>query len=329
MKNLIKSFFGIVFKNLFPHIYKHQNVRIILMYHQVLANPPDQMCDPGMYVMADTFAMHMNELSSFFEIVPLDEILFSKQKGQNLCAVTFDDGWLDNYDNAFPILKQLKIPATIFIPTEMIGTNQKFWFESLWAAADNARETDRQQEFISFFNNIISSLNYTKQITQRYLFELTSLLKNQINAIELDSLISTLSSIFCEDSNKRSLINWEECNKMGKQGVRFGSHCLHHYITTSLNSNIKSQEICASLKQLKENTSAFTPFFSYPNGDWDDESISLIDAAGYKGAVTTMLGTIKPSTDQYLLNRIPMHDYISKTPALLWFRLFQAIQQGK
>ena len=120
------------------------------------------------------------------------------------------------------------------------------------------------------------------------------------------------------------IIDWGHVSEMGQYGITFGSHGLHHYILTTLDNTLKKVEIAESLNKLKKKTNATIPVFSYPNGDWDKASIDLIMEAGYLGALTTKLGCNNYQTPPYLLNRIGLHEYISHTPDLFWFRIFQA-----
>src|SRR5262249_39205522 len=83
------------------------------------------------YVLTDVFEEQIRFLKEAFEVVPLSELLARWRTGgwdteARYCAITFDDGWLDNYLHAYPVLRRYGIPATVFLPTAFIGT--RAWF---------------------------------------------------------------------------------------------------------------------------------------------------------------------------------------------------------
>jgi peptidoglycan/xylan/chitin deacetylase (PgdA/CDA1 family) len=128
--------------------------------------------------------------------------------------------------------------------------------------------------------------------------------------------------------SQRTLMNWGEVSEMGRDGIAFGAHGLHHNILTVLDQTGKRREIIGSFDFLKTNRVKFSPFFSYPNGNWDDESLSIISESGYLGAVTTRLGNNNSQTSPFLLRRVGIHEDIANSPPLFWYRLFQAALVG-
>src|SRR5690625_5617606 len=84
-----------------------------------------------MIVQPDTFDMHLKEVQQHFDVVSLSEWVQANQNGEPVpkkaCAITFDDGWLDNYEYALPVLKAHGLPATLFGVAEQMGTDFQFW----------------------------------------------------------------------------------------------------------------------------------------------------------------------------------------------------------
>jgi peptidoglycan/xylan/chitin deacetylase (PgdA/CDA1 family) len=299
---------------------------IILTYHRVAERVPNASYDPALFVSANTFEMHINMLCRIFNIVPLEALIQPNQGGRR-CAITFDDGWLDNYEMAFPILKKYQVPATIFLPAALIGTRHRFWFENLIKLGKQVDTNGNQQRFITYFRGMVPTW---KKLGLRveHLLDLISVMKH-LPADKLDSIMAnayaTLNMI---PPKERTIMNWEEISEMGEYNITFGAHGLKHYILPTLDSVSKRKEIFDSLDILRQKKIPIERFFSYPNGDWDDETVEIVTQADYLGAVTTKLGYNHARTCQFLLKRISIHEDISNLPSLFWCRIFQAALAG-
>lgn len=98
----------------------------ILMYHRVA----DVSQDPQLLAVSpQNFRAQIGYINEKYHIVPLSEIFEEIQKGivsKNKIAITFDDGYKDNLYNALPILEEFNAPATIFVTTGNIGSEELF-----------------------------------------------------------------------------------------------------------------------------------------------------------------------------------------------------------
>ncbi len=322
IKAAVKSAAGAIYQKAFLSQYP-RDARIILMYHRVADEMPSGLHDPAMFVTTGALDLHLRELSRYFDIVPLDAIIKARDGKSRLCAITFDDGWIDNYTCAFPVLRRHRVPATIFIPVEMVTQQQNFWFQDLVDLATRAGTGGKREDFTSYFSGCVPAWR-NKGTGRDHIDDLTSALKG-MPAEALDTLVADgYEHLGFRPAGKRDIMSWDHIREMSREGITFGSHGLHHNILTQLNSEAKHHEIITSFSALGNARVAVSPFFSYPNGDWDDEAVSLARKAGYKGAVTTQLGINNTATDPYLLKRIAIHEDISSTASLLWFRIFQA-----
>lgn len=319
----------------FYRLYRRGNVRI-LMYHRVLKDNDKTIASiqPGMYVTESAFENQMKYLSKHYHLISLAELFelwaegrFSKDK--RYCIVTFDDGWLDNYLNAYPILKKHNIPATIFLATSYIGTDRWFWPEKLSYLLSNKHQDildfgDRLEEV---GDDVISSI--LSAITEKHDFNImgqtdfvTESLKQYSEAsIEnaLDRIYKLLDIILPKE---RALLNWEEVKEMSRNGITFGSHTCNHKILTSLSSNEAKKELDDSMRLLKEKELDFIPVFCYPNGSYDHEVQKLVKASGYEAAVTTQYGFADEDPHNYFtIKRIGVHNDISSSTPLFSLHL--------
>jgi hypothetical protein len=116
-----------------PHRWRRGPSLLVLTYHRVLpdGHPARATEQPGMLVTPELLAMHVDVLRRHFTPVHLDDWLRASRAGKpppgRCVAITFDDGWRDNHDHAFPVLQAARMPATIFLVTDMVGSDDRFW----------------------------------------------------------------------------------------------------------------------------------------------------------------------------------------------------------
>ncbi|WP_173045745.1 polysaccharide deacetylase family protein [Nitrospira sp. KM1] len=314
---------------------RHRGTVVILTYHRVLTSQElaEQIVQPGMYVLDDVFEMHATYLKKHFHVLAFDELLERWQRGkwdhaQAYCVITFDDGWLDNYRNAAPILKRADLPATVFLPTDFIGSNRWFWPERLsfilrHADSDAVSPERRNRLYTKIAkttgdpihqwderqNKAAGNVVGYDDVIERF---------KQIEYGLLESILAELTELIeIAVPENRVLINWQEVREMSAQNISFGSHSRSHRLLTLLTEKDIAREAIGSYEQLKDSGAAVTPVFCYPNGNYDAKAKHAVMNAGYRAAVSCDAGmeTDIPS-DIFALRRITMHQDICSTPAL-------------
>jgi peptidoglycan/xylan/chitin deacetylase (PgdA/CDA1 family) len=312
----------------------------ILQYHRVVT--PDDLSlgyiEPGMYVLHDVFEMQVRWLSERFEILSFSQLLArwnanDWDERKSYCVLTFDDGWLDNYRHAFPILKKYKVPATIFLPTDYIGSNEWFWTEKipfLLTCLDRPRVTSTQRNRVG---DVIAELPLMHpEIVGQEGISGTSIEKiiGQCKLLPpsgIESLLNRLSEILeVSIPHERVTMNWNEVTEMAKNGISFGSHSCSHQLLTQLNEETIRQELEESNRVLRTLPIGYIPVFCYPNGDNNYAIQDLVKQSQYVAAVGTRSGAEgKRPENIYELNRIGMHNDVTETVPLLAFHLFRAV----
>lgn len=111
-----------------------KNKAIVLMYHNI-GTPPKNVALKSLYVTPRMFRLQMWYLKAAgFNVVSMDDIIAfmdGKKTGQRLVALTFDDGFQDFYDNAYPVLKEYGYPSTVFLVSDLIGRYNVWDYERL------------------------------------------------------------------------------------------------------------------------------------------------------------------------------------------------------
>ena len=306
---------------------------LIIMYHRILLED-EAKCgvQAGMYVKPDTFRIHLEFLKSSFCVVPLSSLLENKLKdsspdGKPYCILTFDDGWYDFYQHAYPVLKKYRLPATVFLPTDFIGTDNSFWTDRISYLLYKLNKQEKTKIIAAGSNNkIINKIEHFKGPFEHRLEQtIAKLKKYRLNDIE--EIISALATRWnCKDFNPtRQFVNWGEVREMKKSGfVTFGSHTVNHHILTRLTDSEIADELKKSKKRLIDEgvvNKKCIPF-CYPNGNCNSKISKMVKDTGYSLAVTTKTGwnNIEPE-NFYTLNRVGIHQDISSTPAMFGYRI--------
>ncbi len=309
------------------------NNYFILMYHRILPKEKiDMRIEPGMYVAPATFECHLRILKDKFNIVSMEDIVredkstfFAKKNSKPCCVITFDDGWADFYEYAFPLLKKYELSAIVFLPTSYIGSLKIFWTDwvvSILKLSDkcNMKLSDNSNDLLSAINNIKGDFN------KRFV-EALRMLKNK-PFFEIDKMIEEFVAIMnFKENGIRSFLSWEEIDEMLKSGyISFGAHTVHHAILTNLSKSDIDSELSEAKPKLinmkvckKDNI-----IFCYPNGCFDEEIVSSVKAHGYCAAVTTQLGWNDAGSDEFSLKRIGIHEDISDSESLFLYRLLSS-----
>lgn len=313
---------------------RHKGTVAILTYHRVLSAEDlrTNIVQPGMYVRDDVFEMHMRYLQERFEILSLSELLARWRAGRwetqrAACVITFDDGWLDNYRNAYPILKRYGLPATIFLPTDFVGTSRWFWPERLGylllAADAPSCEPDRRDAFYRALTGTLQAERQERDAPpdrmvgpdahDRFIEACKDL-----EADRLERLLANVGDILGVTVPEcRVLMNWSEVREMSRHGISFGSHSCSHRLMTQISEKEARQEARSSYEQLQESGAATVPVFCYPNGNYNDLVQRLVQEAGYQAAASCDSGLEREApANVWALRRISIHHDISESPAL-------------
>lgn len=299
----------------------------ILMYHRVLPAQDIRygLEEPGMIVTPDTFAMHLRELKLHFDVVDLNDWLSLREKGEPLpkraCAITFDDGWQDNYEFAFPIIQQEKTPVTLFAVVERIGTDFQFWPNLISSLlASNATQAMKQHPVFERALQQVPAVSDTNN--REYMAAVIKSLK-QTNDAEIFAALGDIQwKKHLTFELPRGLMNWEElCTMASSEFVKLGSHtCNHKRLNADLSSTDLLHEIVDSKNILAEKIPNSVNIFCFPNGDYNSLAFDTVHKT-YRAAVTTRRGIVNANTPAHQLCRIGLHEHISNTPRLLGSRL--------
>lgn len=288
----------------------------IATYHRVLPadDPRAAREEPGMIVEPETLRLHLRLFHEHFEVVRLGEWIEAAKRDDPLpraaLALTFDDGWADNYEFALPLLKESRTPATLFLVSDMIGSERRFW-------------PNRVSEIVAergagFFSKLFPLCR-----------EVPAQLDGQSRAWQIIAALKHFSDekIHCAlaafEAKHRlravganGLLNWQEAEQMAASGlVDMGSHTRNHLRLTNQVSDARLQdEIVNSKAVIEQQLKTPVTLFCYPNGDHCAPARELV-STHYRAGLTTARGVNLASgkTTYNSLKRFSLHQDASRT----------------
>jgi len=288
------------------------NVGFVIAYHRInrhskLGFKPTK----NLVVHTTDFEEHLKFFKKNFVVISLTQAIERLRTHhpfpEPFVVLTFDDGYEDNFTDAFPLLEKHQLPATMFLTVGLVNHTVPLWHDLLEAVL---AQTPLPMLDI-LVNKESQRFHLRTQGEKWYAYEWLTSHILQLPSNQREEFLHTLSetlqwnSVSTDDSHCR-LLQWTQVRHMVKSGlIEFGSHTMSHHQISKLDKGEAEFEIGTSFRRLTEETGEKPSTFSYPNGTDDDISnwgIQLLESYGYQGACT-MAG--KPLTHTSQLFRIP------------------------
>lgn len=300
---------------------------LVLMYHRVLPpeDPSRAVEQPGMFVSPATLDMHLRVLREHFELVHLDDWLRRERAGEPLpqraCALTFDDGWRDNYEHAFPVLQRHQAPATIFLVSTLIGTNTEFWPNRLARVLSSPGLRRRLPAELAGLLAPVLEHSQQGQLRPADLDRAISLAK-EVSEAAIQRLLGEAERGDAGTTSVRAVLNQDEVHTMARSGlVHYGSHTRTHFrCREDAALEVLEREIGDSRVEIAGVTTQPVEIFCYPNGDTTPAAVDVV-SRHYAAAVTTQKGWYRPGSSRFLIPRVGVHEDISNRPDAFVARL--------
>lgn len=263
------------------------------MYHAVVEEPlavPD-WC----FIPVQTFRRQMVYLQKYFRVLSLREAvkeLVTDSIRRPTIALTFDDGYQNNHDVVLPILRDLGLPATVFLVTDLIGSDDTLWFCRL-----------NQAFTLTRCRNLSWRGHEFPLCTREERGKTSALLQNFLKGLPHDEMLACAREIFLhlgsdpqepiDRGSPYRMLDFQAIQTMAQSGlIDFGAHTSSHMILSRAPNQERLQaEIRNSIRETARLVGAPCRAFAYPNGgsqDYGVEHTRLLEEMGIDVAVTTI-----------------------------------------
>lgn len=297
----------------------------ILFYHKINIQAPPLF---GVAVKPKDFERQIRFLKRFFQIVDLPSLSQAKLEpyaSRDLAIITFDDGYRDNYNYAFPVLKKYNIPATIFLVTDYVDTNQLLDHDKLsWILykcnshpnTKVLKASELPEQMVVGVQRFFASNTHDKVHILRSLAAVLKELPEKKRQYTLTELSRACAVREWPGTEDRVMLSWAEVREMSHHGISFGSHTMSHPVLSAIPTLEAQKEMIESRKTIEAQIQQPVTTFAYPygkEGDYTHQVVKLVEDAGFEYACTTTAGheQIPPETPLVLKRRgVPPHPYL-------------------
>jgi peptidoglycan/xylan/chitin deacetylase (PgdA/CDA1 family) len=291
---------------------RRRDCGLVLRYHAVAPDDrPGTYAGPDITIPRRLFAAQMRFLQRAYAPVPLavmvDALAHGEAPAPGSIAVTLDDGYADNYTEVFPVVRELRIPATVYVVTECLDAGPVLWTSELRAAV-MATRTERLRVEIGGGHEFQLASGAARQHAIK---ELTNMLVPVDATLRRRILATIRHEIGVNGAHALAgvMLTSAQIREMHAGGVTIGAHTRTHSNMTLLSADEARDEIAGSRARLEEILGAPVPDFAYPNTGgryphFNAAVAGIIRDLGFRSAVTSRPGVVAATSDRYQLSRI-------------------------
>jgi peptidoglycan/xylan/chitin deacetylase (PgdA/CDA1 family) len=288
----------------------------ILRYHSVTDDEASTLAylDHGLMITRAAFHTQLRYLRRCYTVLPLDEMVDRLHQDRPLprraVAITFDDGYRDNYTQAYPVLRAEGLPATFYVTTGCLDGGPPLWTAKLRfmvrrttrhrvvlpAALGEAVDIRTPADGQALFTRLVVSLKNVPSHQRREL---------------IDELAEAFGVTDC-GALAQIMMTWDQLREMSRDGMTVGAHTVSHPNLPNTDVEEATVEIINSRDTIAAALRTPVAHFSYPNGRGSahltDTVRTIVRGSGFRSAVTSLPGCVRPGADPWALKRVGVYN---------------------
>ncbi|MCG6155813.1 polysaccharide deacetylase family protein [Rubinisphaera margarita] len=296
---------------------------LVVNYHRIGAR---ESCpfDGNLYsATAERLERQVQQYQRHADVVGIDDLetIVAGRPGKHI-LITFDDGYRDNYDLAFPVLKQAGVPATFFIATGFIDRPHVAWWDEIAWIIRNAKVSSLAAG--RWFECGLQIDSNDPRAAVGRAVQTYWQLQGPATEDFMNDLAREAGTGRCGPEQARNLwMDWDMVRELDAEGFDIGGHTVSHPVLARQETSVQREEIFGSMRRLTEELGKSPKAFSYPVGQPDmftEETKQLVREAGYTFAFS-FYGQYDPmtATDRFNIPRCAID--FDLPPAILQSRL--------
>ncbi len=248
----------------------------------------------------------LDYLSRHYNFLPLSKLLDCYEQQQpippNSVVITFDDGFRDNFTNAYPILQQYQVPATVFLVTGCVSSGDLPWPQKVGylfqkTKVDTLCHVTTNEKPVSLKSPKERAL--ARRIVRNVL--------GPMPRVERERSISELCVLLDVEVPLDRMLTWEQVEAMRKGGIEFGAHTFSHPWMALQSPEEARWEMESSLHEIQNRLGISRPTFVFPSGSFSSDLVQMAKSVGFR-CVFQSRSSVRVNSigvnDQFSLSRV-------------------------
>ncbi len=264
---------------------------VVLNYHRIgttVGNPVD---DATFSTTPEGFREQVVYLQQRYALPPVSDVVDGIVRGrfdQPTALITFDDGYQDNYEFAFPVLRSLNVPACFFVMSGYLDQPSLPWWDRVAYSVKWTSQTVLQLEYPERLRIDLASTSRaraTYNILRAY---------KRTRALDRERFfhdLETATGVTVDESSlaRGLFMSWDQARKMHDGGMTIGSHTATHPVLSSVDEETQRRELVNSRQRIADMIGHAPDLLAYPVGGpgaFTEATKRIAQAAGYRAAFT-------------------------------------------
>ena len=308
------------------------NFLTVLCYHRILDRPPDFPFDDDLVSASPAqFEDELRFVERRYRVINFKTLREHLDREGRLpersAIITFDDGYIDNYEVAFPILRKHGLTAVMFVTAGYMGARRLFWWDRLALIAKTAK-TRRASIEEPLPLAIDLDAFPDAQAAARHLIHTAKTLPEERKELLIARLAASLDAEIDEGRHSMTM-SWQHLREMSGAGIEIGAHSVNHPIFSNVDAGLLAREVSGSKELIEKETGVEVISFGAPGRGripaaekrkFEIALGELVRSSGYSFSTMYQWGLVyERSFDPFAIRRIGIERY--DTPALFRAKL--------
>jgi peptidoglycan/xylan/chitin deacetylase (PgdA/CDA1 family) len=277
-----------------------------LVYHRVAPTYPTHpdLAPELVSATPELFARQLRHLTRFYAPVDAAEVLTAIDGNHRLppraVVVTFDDGYRDFADVAWPLLKESHVPCILFVSTGYASDPTRlFWWDALWQVISRTSKPAVELAGRGW-------LPIATEQDRRHAYRLCAeslKIKDAATRREMLAGLGERLNVEPQVTDRPPVLAWPELRRLVADGLTVAPHGRFHELLDQVDGPTLTNEVVGARDDVRQQLDTCPPLFAYPNGNFDARTTGALCGTGYRAAFTTIAGVDALPTRHPLLLR--------------------------